>query len=160
VVKEPDIINGRRMAWNLRSVDAMVRKGEYRACLGAWLVHWPGGHPCWSYWLLSVVHLRPIAGQSQEPALHFPDAAYEFSILSVDPILNPYLPDESEGGGYFTLVPPDLICQVAANGFDDAHAEKVGLEWVVDLVRGPVSPDQDFSSYWKHYLRKRFGQAP
>lgn len=54
------------------------------ACLAQWQLRMPGAHPFWHSYLLSIVHLRPIAG-SPPAALRYPEAAYEVSLYALDP---------------------------------------------------------------------------
>ena len=46
------------------------------ANLASWLIEAPGQSPAWSHYLLSVAHLRPIAGVDP-PAKQFPEAEHE-----------------------------------------------------------------------------------
>lgn len=113
-----------------------------RPCLGAWLVHCPGAHACWSHWLVSVVSLADCEGLP--PAnKHYPAAAFEIMFAALDP----HEPVDPDGTGWPIMTPLDLAHQF--HGVTEVDAARV-LELCVDtIMRGSLSPDFDWRRAWE-----------
>src|SRR6185436_14739660 len=70
-------------AW-IADLEKCRRERDHEATLWSALLRVPGAHPFWSWWLLTVLHLRDIPGV--RPAhLQFEGAGHEFSIIAIDP---------------------------------------------------------------------------
>lgn len=144
--------------WRLDPTHAR-RHPDHAASIGAWLVNGPF-HPLWSWWMVYVVHLRDVPGQSQPPNLHYPEAAYEFGIVSIDPDVGEPDVDAIERGDDWAVVkdgvrhkflsPQDAIVQF--DGVDDAGALEVGEAAIRAIVSGAASPDSDYRSYWERTI--------
>lgn len=65
----------------LESSDHVDQQGT----VGAWFLHCPGQSPAWDYYVLAVVHLRPIDGESKPAAITLPGASHELLLYACDP---------------------------------------------------------------------------
>lgn len=106
-------------------------------------------HPFWFQWMISVVHLRDVEGFL--PAhKEYPDAEYEFMIVSVNPE-HPTTAEEIIGGGALQyLLPVDVVVQF--HGVSDDEAADLAKMAASAIVHHGFSPDQDFRSDWKETL--------
>lgn len=141
--REPDASTSLGRAWKIRA----TRPGS----IGGWFVNVNWAHPVWNLWLVGVVHLRDIEGVPP-PKRHYPDAAYEFGIWSVDPrplATVPFDPDMGEGHGI--LHPPDAI--VHFHGVDDRRALMLLDSAVNVILAGRMSPDSGFRRAWEELVR-------
>ncbi len=137
-------------AWR---IPAVIKRPEQEACLASWLVNVPGAHAFWSYWQVSICHLRPIEGATEPLEKVYPEAGYEFSILTIDPekCPNPTIESIFEHG-LSHLVPPDVVEQF--HGVSDPVALMIARAGVNEIVAGNISPDQDFRSVWKSFIKQ------
>lgn len=121
-------------------------KSDWDGTVGLFIVNAPGMHPCWEYWVVSLIHLRPIAGV--KPAhIDLPGATHEFMIVALDPEqpLPGLVVDEQWQPKW--LRPIDVIEQFTAA--NDAVADRI-LELAVQaIVAGVASPDQGYRAWWK-----------
>ena len=138
-MRTPDLVYGNRTAWKVRSTWR-----SRKLSLGTWLVHCPGYHPLWSYWAVSLVHLRRI-WWSTPPKKNRPGSTHEVMFLAVDPNHDPD-PDRLKGIYRNCMMPPDLVHQV--DGINDRVAALL-LTAVVDKIMAGGSPDSDARSMWK-----------
>lgn len=69
-----------------------IRASAELACLVSWLICAPGQSPAWQHYLLSVCHLRPVAGA---PPAHIrvAGATHELLICALNPLGNPNIND-------------------------------------------------------------------
>lgn len=104
----------------------------------------PGAHAFWSWWTVTLVHLREVPGVPP-PHLKYPEAEYEFTIFSINPEACPE-PDP-DAVGHPILTPPDVVEQF--HGVSDEDAERICLGAVQAIVNGHISPDQDYRGVWK-----------
>lgn len=117
----------------------------WAATIDSWLVNVPGAHPFWSWWQVSVVHLRDLPGVP--PAKRrYPDAEYEFMIVAFDPETPPD-PDNRGGDGAKILTPIDVVEQF--HGVTDEQAAGMCSRAVELILAGVTSPDQDYRAWWK-----------
>lgn len=141
--RAPDKIsdNALTKAWLLPLPEEFKHPAQ-AASLAGWLVHQPGVHPHWEYWLLSVVHLRDIEGI--DPAKKaFPEATHELTILSLDPDIGVPDPDKPEKFRY--LMPQDLVKQIAST---DADAIKIAGGMIDIVIAGKMAMDSDYRGSW------------
>jgi hypothetical protein len=111
-----------------------------------WLVNAPGAHPLWQWWVVALIHLRPIEGV--RPAhKRYPEAEHEFIIFSIDPESCPEPDPEKAAEGYPHLVPIDVVEQF--HGVGDHDAKRICESAVRAIVGGVLSPDQDYRGAWK-----------
>lgn len=144
-MREPDIKGSAAEAW---SIPLKIRDPAHAAALAGWLVHSPHFHPFWSWWMLSVCHLRPIAG-TPPARLHYPEAAFEFFIASLNPEAGEPDVDDS-GKGYRLLEPFDVVEQF--HGVTDADAASICFAAIRCICDGKISPDQDYRSLWRQLI--------
>lgn len=142
-MREPDRSSPVAKAWRFQGQSA---KPDHSACLAQWLLNGPF-HPMWSWWAISVIHLRPIEGV-RPAVLQYPEAEHELMIVSINPSCYPPDPDGVES--LALLQPLDLQYQFHGVGDDNAR-EICGL--VIDaILDGRGSPDSDFRGFWKNSL--------
>jgi hypothetical protein len=145
-VRPPDV-DGLARAWLLENKSDVA---DHQGTLAMWLVTAPWAHPFWSWWSVGCLHLRPIAGV--KPAYkRYPEAEFEFLILSIDPDWTPT--DDSETlakTGLPFLTPPDVIEQF--RGVSDRDAIRITEAAVRAICAGRMSPDQDYRSVWKSLI--------
>lgn len=122
-------------------------RADHDATVGMWLLFCPGAHLAWSYWWLTLIHLRPIEGVP--PAkITTPGAGWEVICCAQDPNDAPS-PDDPKS--LRMLQPIDWIVQFG-DVADDARATEVAELVVKAIMRGEVSPDQDFRRFWKESI--------
>ena len=120
--------------------------GEHPTTLAAALLHCPDAHPFWSWWMVSLVHLRLIEGL---PPAHLaaPEMTHEIAVQAINPERCPVPDPAACREGYPHLTPPDIVQQFAAQS--DAMAVAL-FAWLCDEVQtGKLSPDQDHRACWK-----------
>lgn len=133
---------GEWCAW--RAVLMRVRPAQ-SAGVSSWLLYCPGAHVCWSYWWISLCHLRPIEGV-EAVQLHAPDMRYEVICYAQDPEHGPD-PDRPAETSHM-LSPIDWGVQFGSVDTDEKAARVIEL--VVDaIMTGHYSPDSDFRSLWQ-----------
>lgn len=151
----PDITAGRspRAAWK----QTPNERSDYPADRGTWLVYCPGGHPFWSWWVISLVSLIDIPGQ---PPAHFqyPGATHELLIMALSPekewssiwkricVLQP----GDERPLLPLLIPLDLVHQFTVP--NDASAIALQGILVERCMLGDISPDSDYASLWRRII--------
>jgi len=139
-------------AWQLRLRPPGQREvRDHDATVGGYIVHAPGAHVLWSYWIVSVIHLRPIAGV-RPPVISRSGATHEFLIMALDPREPLPTLDVTDGWRVAWLSPVDIVEQFAAA--DDAIAAEILDLGVRAIVDGRLSPDQDFRSAWRRTLHE------
>jgi hypothetical protein len=134
-------------AWTVKLPDA-ERRVKSDSTVAAWLLYCPGAHLWWSYWWISVIHLRPIEGVPPAKK-RFPEAEYEIICLSQDP---DHAPDpDNPIGTIRRLDPVDWIVQFG-DVKNDQQAVQVVIAAVKLIMTGRVSPDSDFTHIWEHTI--------
>lgn len=56
---------------------------DQEATLGAWLIHAPGQSPAWDHYLLMLVHLRDLPGQTRRASRQFPEAEHQMTLFAL-----------------------------------------------------------------------------
>jgi hypothetical protein len=159
-MRPPEHTNGRVKAWKLRHVN---RGGRTPAELGTWLVHDPGAHMFWSWWVVICVHLRPFEGEEQPANLQFPEATHEFVCMALQPstpkkaIPMPRPEDEDDPDFTFWpyMTPADWVVQVQLPTDEDA-VELLDL-LPKRLMEGNISLDQDYRQRWISIVKTTAG---
>jgi hypothetical protein len=117
-----------------------------------WLVRAPHAHPLWAWYIVGVVHLRPIDGV--RPAeVRRPGATHELMIAALDPekpLPDPDQMGRGEGPSPAILRPIDVVHQFGVR--DDADALQVCEAAIQAIVHGSISPDQDWRSRWREAI--------
>jgi hypothetical protein len=116
--------------------------------LGAWLIECDRLHGVWSFWLLSVVHLRTLP---ECPPAVGDGNAHELLIWAVDPETPPTV-DRMLCNGFKLLQPP-MMFRFDRFGADDAHALKRLELLVAACVNGKLTPDDDDRARWRALLQ-------
>lgn len=150
----PDMMGRAGKAWRVTAgYDPKTDPPDWSGCLVQWQVNATCYHPMWSWWLVQLIHLRPIEGV-RPPVVRLPGATHELVICSLDPGKPMLDPDEkpTDARTYAILTPIDVEEQVA--GLDDAAAVKVCELAVRAIVDGHMSPDQDYRSAWRDTLKR------
>jgi hypothetical protein len=146
--REPDAKGIAGRAWNLSGTSA--KTPAQTASIAGWLVNVRGAHPMWEWWMVSVVHLRPIEG-APPAQKKYPTAEYEFMIFSINPEKCPEPDPAKADDGYPHLVPIDVVEQF--HGVSDKQAARICEDAVRAIVRGLISPDQDYRSAWNRAIQ-------
>lgn len=162
-VRDPDFAGVARV-WHITPTAASeaAHEGSWgygSASVGAdYLVTGPY-HPFWKWWMVSIVHLRPLEG-APPPHVRFPGATHEIMCLSLDPEPRngrPAEPDldrieagDVEGGLPGFLQPPDWVVQVILPDDDGARTL---AELVVREIASGRSCDSDFRSWWERTIQ-------
>jgi hypothetical protein len=145
-MREPDLRGvGDWAAWLVhRPIATEPRK---QGTVAEWLVFCPGAHAFWSYWWLSMIHLRPIDG-APDAVVTTPGAGWEIVSIAQSPDMQP---DPDLDDTRWWLIPVEWEVQFGSVR-TDAEAEQVAMAVVRAIMRGEVSPDSDFESFWKQVI--------
>jgi len=81
---------------------------DQEATVATWFIDAPGQSPAWRHYVLGVVHLRPIEGQTRPPVVTEAGATHEIIMYACDPELDP-TPDDMES--WEPLRPLNLVAQ-------------------------------------------------
>lgn len=134
---------------------AKLNDPAHAGCLRAWVINGPF-HPFWSWWMLAVVHLRPIEG-TPTTKKHYPEAEYEFMIVAFNPErgvpdIDAIERDEDWGDKNIPkfLTPFEVVQQFHGTG--DENAAKVCDLAAWAIGHGMLSPDQDYRTRWQRAI--------
>lgn len=152
-MRAPDLKSetGKVRAWKIKK-PANPKLAAHDGHISSWIVNGPF-HLCWSWWMLGVVHLRPIPHVKQ-PYKQYPGAEYEFLIMAFNPDRG--MPDitaieDDKNWGVIDepkfLEPADVVIQF--DGLDDERAERLCDLSAWAIAKGLLSPDQDYRERWK-----------
>jgi len=134
--------------WKAWLSKAAPRSLAQTATIRAYLLHCPGAHAAWSYWMVDLIHLRPIEGVPPA-SKSYAEAEYELISIALNPAHDAAL-DPDDASTFRHLRPIDFAHQF--HGVDDASAIDL-LDRLVDLVvAGRLSPDSDYARAWKQLL--------
>lgn len=158
-MREPTMTGPHARAWKMEKPEAMERM-DWAATVSSWVINAPSAHPMWSWWQLSVVHLRDIEGV---PKAHkqYPEAQFEFLIMAFNPEKGVPDIDLMDAGkewgkpaGTF-LSPVDVVHQF--HGVTDDQAAEIARVSAWAVTTGLLSPDQDYRSRWEFHLKETVG---
>ena len=136
---QPDIIGQRGRAWAARLTPEI--KVQWPAGLDTYLLHRPGAHPCWSWYVVTGCSLRDVPGVAPAPK-HGPDMTHELIVFALDPAWTPGPDWCSPGDGRWAkhwLKPANLICQGVAES-DEQWCSMIRV-LTEAFCRGDVSPE-------------------
>jgi hypothetical protein len=128
-----------RRAWRAR----LPEVASPHATLASWILECPHLHPVWSYWLVSLVHLRDVPGVPA-PTKKDPTNEHEICIFAFAP---DHVPDPDDREGWQLLRGPCVVEQISS--LTDAQAMLVTERCVELCVEGRLSPDDDYRRAWK-----------
>jgi hypothetical protein len=117
-------------------VTIKVDQPDQQATLATWFLNCPGQSAAWDRYLLSVIHLRPIAGV--KPAgIRVPGATHEVVLVALDPDKHPH-PTKPRTWAF--LRPVNVAEQITLPDDNAArHVAKLAARAVVDGVL-PAEP--------------------
>lgn len=144
-MREPDF-SGIGRAWEMQMGNH--HRTEQEATLKGYVVNGPW-HPFWSWWMVAVIHLREIPG-TRPPHKHYPEAEYEFMIVSIDPETVPD-PDQPFPQDIRYLSPPDVVKQF--HGVTDEQAAEICESAAHNIAMG-ASPDSDNRRWWEGSIER------
>jgi len=143
-MRTPDFIG----PWKAWRVAIASQNPPAEVCLAGYLLHCPGAHTFWSWWGLSIVHLRDLPGM--QPAVKlYPQAEYELIVYAIDPLKVPH-PDPDKPP--FAMLTP-LDVQEQFHGLSDTQVQEMGAVFAQAVALGHISPDQDFRRMWRVFIR-------
>jgi hypothetical protein len=144
-MRDPDFIGvGDWRAWNCRVQNTEPQHTQ----LAGWLLHCRGAHPMWSYWWLSLIHLRDIPG-APPAKLAIPGASHELISFAQDP---GQAPDPDDVKTFRHLTPIDWAIQFKVGS--DRDAVRLGVGVVNLTMSGAASPDTDYRTFWAQAIRE------
>lgn len=141
-MRDADLVGKHGQAWSNR----IIPSAAWPATLGQWLVHAPGRHAFWEYWVASLIHLRPIPGDSRTVVKKYLAAEHELMVFA----LEPDKPMDPDGAEWHYMEPADLLYQF--DGLEDARAVQLVEGYVKAIVEGGQSPDSDARRWWERTL--------
>ena len=109
------------------ATETAVPEADQQTCLAAWFLDLPPAHPFWPRYMLSVVHLRDVAG-TKPPVLQYPEATHELLIGALDPEHHPVAHDLST---CHWMTPLNIVVQF--HGISDGQAKSLA-QWVASEV--------------------------
>lgn len=113
---------------------------EHRlASVAYWLLHCPGAHPVWAWYIVACIHLRAEEGLGDAHKA-FPEATHELVVFAVNPevALDPAKPVEWMAN---RLTPQNVVQQFQVG--TDSDAERVVYALMAAFCDGRLSPDSD-----------------
>jgi len=141
-MRDPDITGPRGKAWQAPETDEVRRR--WPAGRGAWLLHCPGAHPFWSWYVVVGCSLADVPGLP--PAhKHSPDMTHEIQIHALDPDHKPtdgWCTDGPDRWAKHRLAPPNLVEQTL--GLTDEQFAELTRLLVRSFCDGLLSPDTDW----------------
>lgn len=136
-------------AWRVDVAKLRHERPDTEATVALWLLNMPGAHIAWAWWLLSAIHLRPIAG-ARAAVIRTPGATHEVLVAALDPAHEPPNPATFPIEDVRILTPLDVQQQYTAA--TDAAAAEVCELAARACCGGLLSPDQDFRHLWERYI--------
>lgn len=117
-----------------------------QACLAVWFLHLPKVHPFWFHYVLSIIHLRPIAG-AKDAKKDYPKAEYELMLYALDPAPNPRADKKAT---WRFLQPINMRLQF--HGIDDAGIAELARLVAYGLVNGHlIAEPQGIHGAYDHW---------
>ena len=150
ILSPPDVQGAIARAW--RVVLSPDAPPATTATLAAWVISGPF-HPAWHYWVLSVIHLRDLAGVPPAKK-HYPEADYEFVIASLDDLggHDPHNPT------LWRMLSPLDVCE-QFHGMTDTQAVEMLTAFIRAICDGVASPDSDYRRFWKAQIQAAMAHA-
>lgn len=132
----PDLEASHGKAWEIKPDDIMP--GSATLCL--WVVEADWAHPLWGCYLITFVHLRPMANIGA-PVIHLPGATHELTVAALDPrkaVFRDQVPS--------FMLPLNFAAQMIYD--DDEEALHRAEMTVQEIIEGRLSPDTDARRFW------------
>jgi hypothetical protein len=138
--REPTVVGPVGRAWRWRPTVQSTPDPNLQVQVASWLV-WGPFHPFWNFWRVSCISLEEAEGVPAAQ-LAYPEAEYEFVIVSLDP---EHIPDPD--GPYRPLMPLDCVRQF--HGTTREQAAEITRLAVRAMIYGERSPDSDHCAEWE-----------
>lgn len=152
IITSPTMTGLHGRAWELDMAEARRNFGVDKddSTVGVFCVEAPYGHPIWHSYMLSMIHLRPLVGQSRLPTINRPGATHEIMVFALDPERQrePFITAKDHP---HLLRPANFVGQVIEASDDDAAS--LLRATVQDVIDGKLNPDTDYMKWWA----ERFG---
>jgi hypothetical protein len=150
-MREPDFEGTGGRAWRIAIRPEDRDHVDQEASLAAWHLNCPHAHPFWSWYMVTLIHLRDVPGMSKPATKQYPGASHEVIVMSLNPDHALTEPGQIQHPLYY-LEPFDHVIQF--DGTTDEQAIRVIELYVRACVDGHISPDQDYREAWKSMMRK------
>ena len=141
----------RGRAWRVDLAAATMARlpGEEHATLALWIVEAPWAHPFWHSYMISLVHLRPMADE-RPTVVHLEGATHEMLVYAMNPDVSrrPAI----TGAAYPSLLHPGNFAAQMIELSDEVASEHI-RRTVIEIINGGLNPDTDARSQWV----RRFG---
>lgn len=138
-----DMPNGQAWEYDLEKMGQFNKLDGEHGTISLWLVKAAWAHPWWHSYIISTIHLRPIA-ELPPPRMYLPDATHEILVEALTPDWK--YEDLLELPHRHALQPANFAAQWKATG--DEGAKMYVRETVELICKGELSPDTDFISLW------------
>lgn len=148
-MREPDFEGSGGRAWRIHIRPEDRKEKAQDASLAGWHMHCPHAHPLWSWYMVTLIHLRDIPG-TPPPTKRSPEMSHEVVVMSLNPDHPLQNPGDIQHPLYY-LEPFDHVIQFS--GTTDEQAIKVIEIYVRACIDGFVSPDQDYRQVWRDMMR-------
>ncbi len=149
--RTPDLTGPAGRAWRWQFTDNDRARPEFGTSVAQFLIHQPGSHPWWTWYVLSLVHLRDTPG-IPHAVKHFPAAAYEVMVIAMNPeqpVPEPAgVPGVDGRPGLPFLTPIDQCHQIGALPGGDEKARELLDVVAMAVVNGHLICDQDHRTQW------------
>lgn len=124
------------------AIEVIIEDPEHpdqRAGVAQWFLVCPLQSPAWDRYLLSVIHLRDIEGQSKPPTITTPHATHELMLIALDPTKDP---QPGNPASWSMLVPLNMSVQVELP--DDDKAADLAMLIASAIVEGYLPAEPPF----------------
>lgn len=118
------------------------------ASLAGWHMHCPHAHPFWSWYMVTLIHLREIP-DTPPVKKDSPEMSHEVVVMSLNPDYPLREPGKVQHPLHY-LEPFDHVMQFT--GTTDAQAIRVIELYIRACVDGHISPDSDYRQVWRDLL--------
>jgi hypothetical protein len=113
-------------AWKL-DIPALLAKdnrpAEQNCVVSVWVIEAPESHPFWWWYMLSLIHLRPIPPAFEKPMMYRDDATHEILLQALDPS---HYPPSVDTVPEYILMPANFAAQIKCDS--DDHAALIDSE--------------------------------
>jgi len=148
MMRAPDFEGLHGRAWRIAIRPEDRQRPAQAASLAGWHLHCPQAHPFWSWYMVTLIHLREIPG-TPPPTLHAPGNSHECIVMSLNPDHPLVEPGRIQHPLHY-LEPFDHVLQFG--GTTDAQAIQVIELYLRACVNGHLSPDSDWRRAWRDLL--------
>lgn len=145
-MRDPDLRGLTGRAWKGTPTEEM--RAKWPAGLDTWLMHVPGAHPLWSWYVATGCSLRNVEGVPPAKK-RTPNSTHELMVVALHPEdfkpTDEWFCDNENRWGQHILTPLNLCEQV--EDFTDELLNELTFLFVRAFCTGYANPDDDFRSY-------------